>query len=137
MTSGDVAATARPRPPLGAQRETPSCYGMPCRALDLAHFQFAFTVVFYFLFSSFTIGLASYLAVLEGLWLWTGCSVYLDVFRYWDTAGRCQLVAVGHSEASISALRSGSSIERARLHKNFGEPTAPGLNVPRCVWPKR
>ena len=52
-------------------------------ALDLARFQFAFTVVFHFLFPSFTIGLASYLAVLEGLWLWTGRSVYLDVFRYW------------------------------------------------------
>src|SRR3954463_14011675 len=52
-------------------------------ALDLARFQFAFTVVFHFLFPSFTIGLASYLAVLEGLWLWTGRSVYLDVFHYW------------------------------------------------------
>jgi len=52
-------------------------------ALDLARFQFAFTVVFHFLFPSITIGLASYLAVLEALWLWTGRSVYLDVFRYW------------------------------------------------------
>ena len=52
-------------------------------ALDLARFQFAFTVVWHFLFPAFTIGLASYLAVLEGLWLWTGRDVYLDVFRYW------------------------------------------------------
>ena len=52
-------------------------------ALDLARFQFAFTVAFHFLFPAFTIGLASYLAVLEGLWLWTGRAVYLDVFRYW------------------------------------------------------
>ena len=52
-------------------------------ALDLARFQFAFTVVFHFLFPAFTIGLASYLAVLEGLWLWTGRAVYLDIFRYW------------------------------------------------------
>ena len=36
-------------------------------ALDLARFQFAFTVVWHFLFPAFTIGLASYLAVLEGL----------------------------------------------------------------------
>lgn len=40
-------------------------------ALDLARFQFAFTVVWHFPFPSFTIGLASHLAVLEGLWLWT------------------------------------------------------------------
>ncbi len=52
-------------------------------ALDLARFQFAFTVVFHFLFPALTIGLASYLAVLEGLWLWTKREVYLDVFRYW------------------------------------------------------
>src|SRR5919199_506150 len=52
-------------------------------ALDLARFQFAFTVTFHFLFPAFTIGLASYLAVLEGLWLWTGREAYLDLFRYW------------------------------------------------------
>ncbi len=52
-------------------------------ALDLARFQFAFTVTFHFLFPAFTIGLASFLAVLEGLWLWTRKEVYLDVFRYW------------------------------------------------------
>src|SRR4030081_3288493 len=49
----------------------------------LARLQFAFTVSFHFIFPSFTIGLASYLAVLEGLWLWTGRSVYLDLFKYW------------------------------------------------------
>jgi len=55
-------------------------------ALDatlLARLQFAFTVSFHFIFPSFSIGLASYLAVLEGLWLWTGRQVYLDLFRYW------------------------------------------------------
>ncbi|MBW8269738.1 cytochrome ubiquinol oxidase subunit I [Caldovatus aquaticus] len=52
-------------------------------ALDLARFQFAFTVVWHFLFPAFTIGLASYLAVLEGLWLWTGRELYLDLWRYW------------------------------------------------------
>src|ERR1700760_4322792 len=52
-------------------------------ALDLARFQFAFVVVWHFLFPAFTIGLASYLAVLEALWLWTKRDIYLDVFRYW------------------------------------------------------
>jgi len=52
-------------------------------ALLLARAQFAFTVSFHFIFPSFTIGLASYLAVLEGLWLRTGRSEYLDLFRYW------------------------------------------------------
>jgi cytochrome d ubiquinol oxidase subunit I len=52
-------------------------------ALLLARIQFAFTVSFHFIFPAFSIGLASYLAVLEGLWLKTGKSLYLDLFRYW------------------------------------------------------
>jgi len=52
-------------------------------ALLLARMQFAFTVSFHFLFPPFTIGLAAYLAVLEGLWMKTGKGLYLDLFRYW------------------------------------------------------
>jgi len=52
-------------------------------AIDFARIQFAFTVAFHIIFPAFTIGLASYLAVLEGLWLWTGRQVYIDVYRYW------------------------------------------------------
>jgi cytochrome d ubiquinol oxidase subunit I len=52
-------------------------------ALLLARIQFAFTVSFHFIFPAFTIGLASYLALLEGLWLWTGRPVFLDLFHYW------------------------------------------------------
>ncbi len=52
-------------------------------ALVLARMQFAFTVSFHFIFPAFSIGLASYLAVLEGLRLKTGKSLYLDLFRYW------------------------------------------------------
>ncbi|MBK1616143.1 cytochrome ubiquinol oxidase subunit I [Rubrivivax gelatinosus] len=52
-------------------------------ALLLARIQFAFTVSFHFLFPAVTIGLASYLAVLEGLWLKTGREHYMDLFRYW------------------------------------------------------
>lgn len=52
-------------------------------ALILARVQFAFTVSFHFLFPAFTIGLASYLMVLEGLWLKTGKGVYINLYRYW------------------------------------------------------
>jgi cytochrome d ubiquinol oxidase subunit I len=52
-------------------------------ALLLARIQFAFTVSFHFIFPAFSIGLASYLAVLEGLWLKTGKPLYLDLFKYW------------------------------------------------------
>jgi len=52
-------------------------------ALLLARIQFAFTVSFHFLFPAFTIGLASFLMVLEGLWLATGRGVYMTLYKYW------------------------------------------------------
>ncbi len=52
-------------------------------AIILARAQFAFTISFHFLFPAFTIGLASFLAVLEGLWLKTGKGVYANLYRYW------------------------------------------------------
>jgi cytochrome d ubiquinol oxidase subunit I len=57
--------------------------GEDALAVTLARAQFAFTVSFHFLLPAFTIGLASYLAVLEGLWLVTGKPVFLSLFRYW------------------------------------------------------
>ncbi len=50
---------------------------MDTLAIDLARFQFAFTISAHIIFPAFSIGLASYLAVLEALWLWRGDEVYL------------------------------------------------------------
>jgi cytochrome bd ubiquinol oxidase subunit I len=52
-------------------------------AVLLARIQFAFTVSFHIIFPAFSIGLASYLMVLEGLWLITKSPVYLRLFKYW------------------------------------------------------
>lgn len=52
-------------------------------AETLARFQFAFTVSFHIVFPAFSIGLASFLAVLNGLWLWTKDEVYLTLFNHW------------------------------------------------------
>lgn len=52
-------------------------------AVLLARIQFAFTVSFHFIFPAFTIGLASYLAVLNGLYLRTHDSKYLNLFKFW------------------------------------------------------
>ncbi len=57
--------------------------GVDETALVLARIQFAFTISFHFIFPAFSIGLASYLAVLEALWLKTGKAHYLDLFKYW------------------------------------------------------
>jgi cytochrome d ubiquinol oxidase subunit I len=51
--------------------------------LFLSRIQFAFLIAFHFLLPAFTIGLASYIAVLEGLFLWTKCKVYLRVSAFW------------------------------------------------------
>ena len=52
-------------------------------ALLLARIQFAFTISFHILFPALSIGLASYLAVLEGLWLGTRKPVYLELYQFW------------------------------------------------------
>lgn len=52
----------------------------------LARVQFAFTVSFHIVFPALSIGLGSYLAVLEGLWLLTGEERYIRLFRLWMKA---------------------------------------------------
>src|SRR3569623_1650700 len=52
-------------------------------AIDLARAQFAFTMSFHIVFPAFSIGLASYLDVLEARWLWTGREVFIYLFNYW------------------------------------------------------
>jgi cytochrome d ubiquinol oxidase subunit I len=52
-------------------------------AETLARVQFAFTVSFHIVFPAFTIGLASWLAVLNALWLRTRDETYLALFEHW------------------------------------------------------
>jgi cytochrome d ubiquinol oxidase subunit I len=49
----------------------------------LARIQFTFTIAYHILFPAFTIGLASWLAMLEWRWLRTGNPIYADVYRLW------------------------------------------------------
>src|ERR1700748_3546380 len=56
---------------------------MDVTALLLSRLQFAFTVSFHIIFPSFTIGLAAWLTVLEGLYLVTGRPAYRTVFEFW------------------------------------------------------
>lgn len=49
----------------------------------LARIQFAFTVSFHIIFPAFTIGLASWLAVLEWRWLKTGYQIYQELYKMW------------------------------------------------------
>jgi cytochrome d ubiquinol oxidase subunit I len=56
---------------------------MKLDAAILARTQFAFTVTFHIIFPTISIGLASFLAVMEGLWLKTKQEVYLQIYRFW------------------------------------------------------
>ncbi|MDA8708719.1 cytochrome ubiquinol oxidase subunit I [Hellea sp.] len=52
-------------------------------ALLLSRLQFAFVIAFHILFPAFTIGLAAFLAVCEGMWLKTGKEVYKRLYLHW------------------------------------------------------
>src|ERR1700722_12763278 len=56
---------------------------MNITALFLSRLQFAFTVSFHIIFPSFTIGLAAWLCVLEGLHLVSRRPVYRRLFDIW------------------------------------------------------
>jgi cytochrome d ubiquinol oxidase subunit I len=68
-------------------------------ALELARIQFGFTISFHIIFPAITIGLASYLTVLEGLWLWKKDVVYLELYRFWS-----QIFAVTFAMGVVSGL---------------------------------
>ena len=68
-------------------------------AFHLARAQFGFTVAFHIVFPAFSIGLASFLMVLEALWLRTGRQVYLDLFKYW-----IKIFSIGFAMGVVSGL---------------------------------
>src|SRR5579859_1259370 len=52
-------------------------------AVTLSRLQFGFTLSFHILFPTLTIGLAVFLAVIEGLWLKTGDALYKRHYLFW------------------------------------------------------
>jgi cytochrome d ubiquinol oxidase subunit I len=49
----------------------------------LSRLQFAFTMSFHIIFPSFSIGIVTFLVVMEGLWLKTKNSLYYQIIRFW------------------------------------------------------
>lgn len=68
-------------------------------AFMLARIQFAFTVSFHIIFPAITIGLATYLAVLEGLWLKTRNPDYQKLYHFWS-----KIFAVNFGMGVVSGL---------------------------------
>jgi len=67
--------------------------------LTLARIQFGFTVSFHIVFPAVTIGMASYLAVLEALWLVRKDPVYVDLYHFWS-----KVFAVNFAMGVVSGL---------------------------------
>lgn len=72
---------------------------MTLSALDLSRLQFAFTVSFHIIFPALSIGLASFIAVLEGAWLRTGQPHYKDLCLFWS-----KVFAVGFGMGVVSGI---------------------------------
>jgi cytochrome bd ubiquinol oxidase subunit I len=68
-------------------------------ATILARAQFAFTVTFHIIFPAFTIGLASYIATLEGVWFFGNDERYHRLARYWT-----KIFAVSFAMGVVSGL---------------------------------
>ena len=68
-------------------------------AILLARAQFAFTVSFHFIFPAFSIGLASYLMVLEALWLKTAEGIYRTLYDFWS-----KIFAIAFAMGVVSGL---------------------------------
>ncbi|HEX7916071.1 cytochrome ubiquinol oxidase subunit I [Rudaea sp.] len=68
-------------------------------AIHLARLQFAFTVSFHIIFPAISIGMAGFLAVLEGLWLKTRDDVYHEMFFFWS-----KIFAIGFGMGVVSGV---------------------------------
>jgi cytochrome d ubiquinol oxidase subunit I len=68
-------------------------------AETLARMQFAFTISFHIIFPAFSIGLATFLAILNGMWLKTRDQSYLVLFDYWK-----KIFAIGFGMGVVSGI---------------------------------
>ena len=68
-------------------------------AFHLARLQFAFTVSFHIIFPAISIGMASFLAVLEWRLLLTGDAAYKDMYHFWS-----KIFAVGFGMGVVSGV---------------------------------
>ena len=89
----------------------------------LARVQFAFTISFHIIFPAFSIGLASYLAVLEALWRTTGRAAYRLLFRYW-----LKIFTVAFAMGVVSGLV--MSYQFGTNWSVFADKTGPVLGPP-------
>jgi cytochrome bd ubiquinol oxidase subunit I len=86
----------------------------------LARVQFAFTVSFHIIFPTMSIGLAMFLAVLEGLWLKTRNALYLQMYRFW-----LNIFAMGFGVGVVTGIV--LSFEFGLGFARFGQMAGPAI----------
>src|SRR4029078_11529905 len=91
----------------------------------LDRIQFAFTVSFHIIFPTMSIGLASFLAVIEALWLKTKDPLYLQIYKFWLT-----IFAMGFGIGVVTGIV--LSFEFGLTFSRFDDLAAPRLGA--LVW---
>ena len=86
----------------------------------LARIQFAFTVSFHIIFPTMSIGLASFLAVTEGLWLKTKEPLYLQIYKFW-----LSIFAMGFGVGVVTGIV--LSFEFGLAFARFSEMAGPAI----------
>lgn len=92
---------------------------MELDAVLLSRVQFAFTLAFHILFPTLTIGLAGFLVMMHGAWLYTGHEAYLRLFRFW-----VKLFALGFGMGVVSGV-----VLSFEFGMNFSGFTAAAANI--------
>lgn len=91
-------------------------------ALLLSRLQFALTISFHILFPAFSIGLSTYLVVIEGLWLKTGQKVYYQTARFFS-----KILALTFGMGIISGLA--MAFQMGTNWAGFSKKVGPVLGV--------
>jgi cytochrome d ubiquinol oxidase subunit I len=86
----------------------------------LARIQFAFTVSFHIMFPTMSIGLATFLAVIEALWLKTKNAVYLEIYKFW-----LSIFAMGFGIGVVTGIV--LSFEFGLAFSRFAEMAGPAI----------
>ncbi len=91
--------------------------------LLLSRIQFAWVIAWHFLLPAFTVGLASFIAVLEGLHLATGREIYFRISTFW-----IKIFAVSFGMGVVSGIVMPFSSART----GAAIPTRPPTSSRRC-----
>lgn len=90
--------------------------------LLVSRIQFAITISFHIIFPAFSIGLATYLVIVEGLWLKTRKKLYYQILRFWT-----KILALTFGMGIISGLA--MQFQTGTNWSGFSEIVGPVLGV--------